>query len=165
MLHVRLRSPLLSLSTGWETLQSASSSQSCRLVNTLRSYYPDSSLTGQTVIFRISGTWDQISKASPCYPDKTAFCSDNGSPVIGNGVYVRLICRAPIRTCTTTLCPIRRAESPVQWLANQTHDKKAEVQVSSNTKWKWFQSHARINSCNQSLLCHQIKIEKIQAAK
>ncbi len=48
------------------------------------------SLTGQkAVIVRIIGTWDQISKASPRYPDKTDFCPDNGNPICpvnGNGV-------------------------------------------------------------------------------
>ena len=43
-------------------------------------------------------------------------------------------------------------ESLFEWVANLTHDQKV---VGSNpglsyTRWKWCQSHARINSCTQS---------------
>ncbi len=52
-------------------------------------------------------------------------------------------------------------KSPVQWLAYSTHDWKV---VGSNliqyyTRWKWCQSHARIDSCTQSWYMHSI-IEK-----
>jgi len=39
------------------------------------------------------------------------------------------------------------------------------VRISSNTRWKWFQSHARIDFCAQSWLSHEIKRTKIQVAK
>jgi len=35
------------------------------------------------------------------------------------------------------------------------------VWISSNTRWKWFQSHARIDCSTQSWLSHQIQIKKI----
>jgi len=43
--------------------------------------------------------------------------------------------------------------------------KRSWVRISSNTRWKWFQSHTRIDCCTQSWLSHQMKIKKIQLAK
>ena len=53
-------------------------------------------------------------------------------------------------------------ESPVQWVANQTHDRLnvGSNLGSSNIRWKLYRSHPRIDSCTRSWLNYEKNIFK-----